>query len=137
MDKSIQPHDTIPLGKGCSMKVQELVDQYVPIVDFLNERWPLKDKQQRVFARTMKLVEELGELSDEILTSMNLQRAPKMSQFSQENVEDEFADVLATVIMLGIELDIDVPKVMEKKIRFTRERFEMDQAQKTDTADHQ
>lgn len=73
----------------------------------------------------MKIMEELGELSDEILTSMNLQRNTKIAKFSRENVEDEFADVLGSLVLLGIELDIDVEKVMKKKIKFTRERFEM------------
>jgi len=73
----------------------------------------------------MKIVEELGELADEILTSMNLQRKSKIAKFSRENVEDEFADVMGSLILLAIELDIDVEKVMQKKIKFTRERFEM------------
>ena len=75
----------------------------------------------------MKLVEELGELADEILTSMNLQRESKIAKFSQENVEDELADVMASVILLATELEIDLDKVMEKKIKYTRERFEINQ----------
>ncbi len=108
------------------MQIKQLVAKYQEIADFLNQHWPLKDKNQRVFARTMKVVEELGELSDEILTSMNLQRDSKIAKFSRENLEDEFADVLASLILLSCELDIDVEKVMQRKIDFTRERFEMD-----------
>ena len=108
------------------MEINQLVKEYKEISKFLNERWPLKDKNQRVFARTMKIVEELGELSDEILTSMNLQRDSKIAKFSRENLEDEFADVLASLILLANEVDIDVEAVIKKKIRFTRERFEMD-----------
>jgi NTP pyrophosphatase (non-canonical NTP hydrolase) len=105
------------------MTIQELITQYKVIANFLNERWPLKDQHQRTFARTMKVVEELGELSDEILTSMNLQRNTKIAKFSRENVEDEFADVLGSLILLGIELDIDVEEVMKRKLEFTRSRF--------------
>lgn len=105
------------------MTIHELTSQYQVIAHFLNDRWPLKDPQQRVFARTMKIVEELGELSDEILTSMNLQRNTKIANFSRENIEDEFADVMGSLILLGIELDIDIEKVMKKKIEFTRDRF--------------
>lgn len=108
------------------MHIQDLVSEYKKISQFLNERWPLKNEEQRIFARTMKIMEELGELSDEILTSMNLQRNTKVANFSHTNVEDEFADVLGSLILLGIELDIDVEAVMKKKIAFTRERFEMD-----------
>ncbi len=108
------------------MQIKALIAKYQEIADFLNKHWPLKDKSQRVFARTMKVVEELGELSDEILTSMNLQRNSKIAKFSRENLEDEFADVMGSLILLSVELGIDVEKVMQKKIKFTRERFEMD-----------
>lgn len=107
------------------MTINNLVSQYQEISNFLNEKWPLKNKQQRIFARTMKIVEELGELADEILTSMNLQRNSKIAKFSHQNIEDEFADVLGSLILLANELDIDVEKVIQRKIDFTRERFEM------------
>ncbi|OIO45228.1 MAG: hypothetical protein COZ34_02655 [Candidatus Pacebacteria bacterium CG_4_10_14_3_um_filter_34_15] len=109
------------------MKIKDLVKEYEKISVFLNSKWPLKNSDHKVFARTMKIMEELGELSDEILTSMNLQRNTKISKFSRENVEDEFADVLGSLILLGIELNINVEKVMKKKIKFTRARFEMDE----------
>jgi len=108
------------------MQINDLVSQYKEISKFLNERWPLKNKEHKIFARTMKIMEELGELSDEILTSMNLQRNTKIAKFSHTNVEDEFADVLGSLILLGIELDIDIEEVMNRKIAFTRERFEVD-----------
>jgi NTP pyrophosphatase (non-canonical NTP hydrolase) len=109
------------------MTLKQLTTEYQKIANFINDRWPLKNKEQRIFARTMKLVEELGELADEILTSMNLQRESKIAKFSQENVEDELADVMASVILLATELEIDLDKVMEKKIKYTRERFEINQ----------
>src|SRR3990172_6579501 len=108
------------------MTLDELVEQYQSIADFLNSRWPVKDKEHQVFARTMKIVEELGELSDEILTSKNLARDSKIAKFSRQNLEDEFADVLGSLVLLAIELGVDVEQVMRKKIAFTRDRFGMD-----------
>ena len=108
------------------MTIQNLTEQYRQISNFLNSHWPLKDEDQRVFARTMKIVEELGELAGEILTSMNLQRKSKIAKFSRENVEDEFADVLASLVLLAIELEIDIAAVMQKKIDFTKKRFEIE-----------
>ena len=107
------------------MTIKNLVAEYEKISKFLNKKWPLKNKEQRTFARTMKIMEELGELSDEILTSMNLQRNTKIAKFSHQNIEDEFADVLGSLILLGIELDIDLSQVMKRKIEFTKKRFEM------------
>lgn len=106
--------------------IHELVEEYKHISDFLNEKWPLKSHDQRVFARTMKIVEELGELADEILTSMNLQRNSKIEAFSRENIEDEFADVMASLILLANEMELDVEKIMKRKLQFTRERFEIE-----------
>ncbi len=108
------------------MTIDELVKQYKIIGDFLNERWPLEDKHHRTFARMMKVTEELGELSDEILTSMNLQRDSKVAEFSRKNVEDEFADVLGSLILLAIEMNIDVEEAIQRKIEYTRDRFEID-----------
>jgi hypothetical protein len=68
------------------MTIADLITQYKAIGSFLNERWPLKNHEHRVFARTMKIMEELGELSDEILTSMNLQRNTKIEKYTQENI---------------------------------------------------
>lgn len=107
------------------MTIKQTVAEYKKISKFLNTKWPLQNDQQRIFARTMKIVEELGELSDEILTSMNLQRDSKLAQFSHQNIEDEFADVLGSLLLLGEELEIDVEEVIKRKIAFTRERFEM------------
>ncbi|MFZ5437472.1 MAG: MazG-like family protein [Patescibacteria group bacterium] len=109
------------------LTIKQLVQDYQEVGNFLNTRWPLKDKNQQIFARTMKIVEELGELADEILTSMNLARDTKIANFSRENMEDEFADVLASLILLANELDIDVEQVMKKKLKFTRDRFGMNE----------
>ena len=111
--------------KNDRMTINQLVAEYKEVGTFLNTRWPLKDRNQQIFARTMKVVEELGELADEILTSMNLARDTKIANFSRENMEDEFADVLGSLILLANELDIDVEKVIKKKIKFTRDRFDM------------
>lgn len=108
------------------MTIKELESEYTQILRFIQANWPLADQNQRVFARTMKLVEELGELSDELLTSMNLQRADKTAKFAHAHVEDELADVLASVILLGLELGIDIETVMKRKIAFTKERFSME-----------
>ena len=41
-------------------------------------------------------------------------------------MEDEFADVMGSLILLGIELNIDIGQVVERKITYTRQRLEMD-----------
>ena len=108
------------------MTIQQLCSEYQLIGNILNEKFPIEDTSKRIFARTMKIVEEFGELADEILTSMNLQRNTKIEKFSHQNIEDEFADVMGSLLLLADELDIDVASVMERKIAFTKKRFEID-----------
>lgn len=90
----------------------------------LNNLWPIESKNERVFARTLKLTEEMGELSNEILTKMGLQRQAKVDAFEQHHLEDELADVLASTILLAIELDVDIKTVMAKKLAFTTDRLQ-------------
>lgn len=109
--------------------LQELITEHRAIAQLIRQYWPLKDHNQRVLARTLKMMEELGELSDEILSSMNLQRQSKVAQFDPKDLADEFADVLACVLLLGIELDIDIEAVIKEKISFTHERLAAEYAQ--------
>jgi NTP pyrophosphatase (non-canonical NTP hydrolase) len=106
------------------MTIQQLVTDYKHIGQLLDQKWPIKDQNKRIFARTLKVLEEFGELSDEILTSMNLQRQTKIDQFTHEHLQDEFADVMGSLILLASELDIDVEAVMKRKIDFTKKRME-------------
>ena len=108
------------------MTLAQLIDQYKEIYVFLNQNWPLDSKMKRVFGKTIKLVEELGEMADDILSSMHLQRKSKVAKFKKENLEDEYADVLSSLILLGIELDIDIEKVIKRKITYTKKRFKME-----------
>lgn len=96
------------------------------ILQIINQKFPLDSEQSRVFARTMKIVEELGELSDEILASMKLQRRSKMAAFDHTDIEDEFADVLASLLMLGIELNLDIEAAIQRKIAKTHQRLEQE-----------
>ena len=105
------------------MKLDDLLAEYTQIAQMLTKRWPEKNHDKRVFTRTMKIVEELGELSDAILSDMKLQRDSKVQSFQKKHLEDEFADVLGSLILLGIELDIDLTRVMKRKIAFTKKRL--------------
>lgn len=104
--------------------LEQLLSDYRDIHLMLNAQWPIESNNERVFARTMKLVEELGELSNEILTKTGLQRQSKIDAFEEEHLQDELADVLGSVLLLAVELGIDVPTVMQRKVAFTIERLQ-------------
>lgn len=107
-----------------NLTLEELLSDYRDIHLMLNSQWPIESTSERIFARTLKLMEELGELSNEILTKMGLQRQAKIDAFEQHHLEDEFADVLGSLLLMGIEMDIDVAEVMKRKIAFTLERLQ-------------
>ena len=113
-----------PIAQHTDDQTEDNSTEYLLIKGIIDQKWPIAEKNQRVFARTMKLVEELGELADELLSSMNLQRQDKQDAFHDQKVEDEFADVLASVVLLAAELDIDIAEVMKRKIEYTKKRFE-------------
>lgn len=71
-------------------------------------------KKEFVLSNTIKIGEEFGELCDEILHSFSNQRREKME--NTNNIEDEFADVIITTLLLAKSMNIDINKALEIKI---------------------
>lgn len=101
----------------------------------LNAQWPLESQSERLFARMLKLTEEMGELSNEVLTKYGLQRQSKIDAYKEANLEDELADVIGSALLLAVELDIDIATIMKRKIAYTLERLsrEVEQGDATDS----
>lgn len=74
------------------------------------------DKNKRALARTVKLSEEVGELSSEVLADCNLQRKDKLSGNRKDKLSEELSDVLIVTLLLAKTLDIDVEKSLKAKI---------------------
>lgn len=82
--------------------------------------------REHVFARTIKLGEEYGELCDEVLASIDGQRQEKMIGREAAHLEDEFADVLITTFMLAKAMNVDVMSALDHKVQKIRERNKVD-----------
>jgi len=82
------------------------------------------DQEKRVLVRTVKLTEELGELSNEVLAHNSLQRKQKLDNHDKENLPEEFADVILTALLLAKALNVDIEKALEKKIEKVNKRYE-------------
>lgn len=115
------PVDT---AKTPSLTLEEILQLTRDYHELLNQAFPIRSDRERVFARTLKLMEELGEFANELLTKVGLQRQTKIDAFAQEKLEDEFGDVVATVLLLGAELDIDIAEVMKRKFALAFERMQ-------------
>lgn len=74
-------------------------------------------RKDRIFARTIKLGEEYGELCDEVLASVGDQRKTKLAKEKAGDLESEFADVLIVLFMLAKAMDVDVMKALDTKVK--------------------
>jgi len=112
-----------------NVTLEELMQQSREIHELVSLAFPIESENEALYARTLKLMEELGELANEILAKQGLQRQSKLAKHTQQDLEDEFGDVLLTVLMLGIELDLDVAEIMRRKFikNFDRMHAELEQ----------
>lgn len=80
------------------------------------------DKEKLIFARMVKVTEEVGELCSEVLAKCDLQRPGKIKDHSHEKLSEELADVLITTLLLANSLDVDVENSLKKKIEKIEKR---------------
>ncbi len=71
--------------------------------------------RERQFAQMIKLGEEYWELCEQVSWALWAQRIEKADRFSEEYLEDEFADVIFATIRLACLMDIDIEKALENK----------------------
>lgn len=82
-----------------------------------------QSERERIFARTIKLGEEYGELCDEVLASVGDQRKTKLSQEKAGNLEEEFADVIITLFLLAKAMNVDVMSALDAKIAKIKAKY--------------
>lgn len=81
------------------------------------------DEEKRILARTVKLSEETGELSSEILSYNSLQRQEKINNHSVNDLANEFADVIITTLLLAKTTNIDIEEALKNKINKINDRY--------------
>lgn len=82
------------------------------------------DTEKEIFARTVKVGEEFGELCQEVLFHANLQGKHKEDKFDKDNLANEFADVIFTTLLLAQDMNVDIEKALENKIKKIEKRYE-------------
>jgi len=93
----------------------------------LSEQWKWtfhhdQDMTKRIFASTLKLTEEVGELSSEILWHTWFVRQEKIARYSPETLQDEFADVVFVTVRLAKLMNIDIESALQQKMEKIKER---------------
>jgi len=74
-------------------------------------------KQEKdILVETVKLNEEVGELCNDILGILKLQRKAKQKVFDKRNIYEEFADVIITTIVLAQTTGVDLERALKDKL---------------------
>ena len=78
--------------------------------------------RERAMLLNTKLMEEVGELSDQLLGKYQFQRESKKGKYSKEKYEEELCDVFHMLVLIAEDSGVDLDKVVEKRMQ--RERRE-------------
>lgn len=80
-------------------------------------------EREHVFARTIKLGEEYGELCDQVLASIGGQRKDKAATQEVDALKSEFADVLIVTFLLAKAMNVDTMEALDQKVQKIREKY--------------
>lgn len=83
-------------------------------------------REKEILTKTVKLNEEVGELCNDILSILQLQRRSKLEKFDKRHMYEEFADVVITVIQLATVAGVDIERAVNDKIKKIEKRYTKD-----------
>lgn len=83
-------------------------------------------EEQEILTRTVKLNEEVGELCNDILSVLKMQRKSKLEKFDKRNFYEEFADVIISTIQLANSAGVDTGRAVNDKMKKIEERYHKD-----------
>ncbi|MCL4417204.1 MAG: hypothetical protein M1268_00755 [Patescibacteria group bacterium] len=86
--------------------------------------------EKEILTKTVKLNEEVGELCNDILAILRLQRRAKLEKFDKKHIYQEFADVIITTIQLASISGVDIQRAVKDKMRIIEERHSKEIARK-------
>ena len=95
---------------------QALFERLDSINQYFHQLHPELDHQTRVLGRIAKIAEEFGELTNEVLTSIGFQKKSKLDSYDQKHLEEEYADTLLALLLLGSYLKLDINQVLSAKL---------------------
>jgi len=106
------------------MNIKNLQDRVRDVDQRTQPKYKLyTPKEREILTKTVKLNEEVGELCNDILSVLKLQRKSKLEKFEKRNFYEEFADVLITVISLANTAGVDIERAVNDKVKKIEERY--------------
>lgn len=91
---------------------------------YISKRKPDSDVEKRILARTVKLMEESGEVGDAVLSFLNDQRNEKLEarENLRKELEEEMADVILVTLLIAHASGCDVNAGLKRKIEKLKKR---------------
>ena len=89
----------------------------------LKKMYNFDDPKKMNLPFTVKIMEELGELCDEVLAHSGLQRKEKLEKLNKKNLSEEFADVILTTFILAQNMGIDIEEGLTRKMKKINGRY--------------
>ena len=103
------------------IEMEELLEFIKTEHNRLMKFYNFQDKTQITYPMTLKVMEEVGELSQAILHTNSLQRKEKLEK-KDIKLGEEFADVLFTTLLLAENFNIDIKSELKNKIEIIKNR---------------
>jgi NTP pyrophosphatase (non-canonical NTP hydrolase) len=104
------------------MEVSEINNFIESEIKKLESHYSHKDGEKLTMAMGFKVVEETGELFNELLSHEGYQRKDKLEKFKIEDLEKEFADVIFSTLILAKRFHVDIEKAMKIKMSELKNR---------------
>jgi len=79
--------------------------------------------KERLYAQTVKLGEEFGELCEAIMAHAGDQRKEKLEQHSPQKLKEELADCVVVLFILAEKLQVDLPQALREKTAILQDRY--------------
>lgn len=106
------------------MNLQTLENRIRSLSAKISQGYKFTTKQERdILVQTVKLNEEVGELCNDILGILKLQRKAKQKVFDKRNIYEEFADVIITTIVLAQTTGVDLERALREKLEKIEQRY--------------
>lgn len=106
------------------MNLKTLQEKIKTLSEVTSPKYKLYTQREKaILTKTVKLNEEVGELCNDILSILQLQRKAKLDKFDKRNIYQEFADVIITVMQLGVVTGVDIERAVHDKLKKIEERY--------------
>ncbi|OGH15104.1 MAG: hypothetical protein A2860_00230 [Candidatus Levybacteria bacterium RIFCSPHIGHO2_01_FULL_37_33] len=103
--------------KNLQGKIKILNEQTIPHYKLYSQA------EKEILTKTVKLNEEVGELCNDILSVLKLQRRAKLEKFDKRNIYEEFADVIITTIQLAQAAGVDIDRAVGDKLKKIEDKY--------------